>query len=285
MSFVDGLVAPWLLRFCPDGWSRFFVVRSRFLVGSEGQYESKAIARSTPPRTHPFLILKPAPGCSSPQKNGVFTSAQDLAAIPSEGSRSQPSQASALDLDPALIQKSPVLQRWLREIPDVAAEIANDPSFRTRLRSIYTQANYGSGLQIGVEEVRLARTRFTVSADYRSVQRPAWGTDLRYYVRPLGSYVNVAPVVGYRSVKVNDESVQGVNLGVRLLVVLSRTGGADLSVTQTWVAPGSDREVGLSTVSLGYALTRQLRLSTDFQRQNSRVGRDDRVGIGLEWML
>ncbi|NJR50366.1 MAG: hypothetical protein HC780_13175 [Leptolyngbyaceae cyanobacterium CSU_1_3] len=208
-----------------------------------------------------------------------------MAAIPSEGSRSQPSQASALDLDPALIQKSPVLQRWLREIPDVAAEIANDPSFRTRLRSIYTQANYGSGLQIGVEEVRLARTRFTVSADYRSVQRPAWGTDLRYYVRPLGSYVNVAPVVGYRSVKVNDESVQGVNLGVRLLVVLSRTGGADLSVTQTWVAPGSDREVGLSTVSLGYALTRQLRLSTDFQRQNSRVGRDDRVGIGLEWML
>ncbi|KAM3115496.1 hypothetical protein [Phormidesmis sp. 146-33] len=195
-----------------------------------------------------------------------------------------------LDLDPTLIHKSPVLRRWVNEIPDVASEIKNDPSFRTRIRLGYSNfsSDHRSGFNAGIEEFRVDRTRLTLSADYQRTfegDRQSWGADLRYYVRPLGSGVNVAPVVGYRHLKNNSSSTNGLNLGLRLLFVLSRGGGSDISLTQTWVAPGSDKETGISTLSFGYALTRQLRLSTDLQRQNTNRGRDDRVGIGLEWML
>ncbi len=110
------------------------------------------------------------------------------------------------------------------------------------------------------------------------------GSRLRYYLRPLGSYVNVAPVVGYRNLETDRYSTDGVNLGARLLLVLSRGGAADISLTQSWVAPGTDEEVGLTTLSVGYALTRNLRLSTDIQKQNARQSKDSRVGIVLEWM-
>jgi hypothetical protein len=41
----------------------------------------------------------------------------------------------------------------------------------------------------------------------------------------------------------------------------------------------------LTTLTFGYAVTRQLRLSTDIQKQNAPEQKDSRVGIGLEWML
>jgi hypothetical protein len=197
---------------------------------------------------------------------------------------------NSLDLDPTLIQKSPVLQRWMNEIPDVAADIKNDPSFRTRIRSSYSNfsSDHASGFNVGLEELRVDRTRLTLRADYQRTfegDRQSWGTDLHYYMRPLGSYVNVAPVVGYRHLKNDGVSTNGLNVGFRLLLVLSRGGGSDISLTQTWVAPGSDEEAGISTLSFGYALTHQLRLSTDLQRQNTNRGKDDRFGIGLEWML
>jgi len=59
----------------------------------------------------------------------------------------------------------------------------------------------------------------TLSGDYQATfdgERTAWGTDLRYYVRP-GRYINVAPVVGYRHLETNRYSTDGVNLGARLL--------------------------------------------------------------------
>ncbi len=103
-------------------------------------------------------------------------------------------------------------------------------------------------------------------------------------MRPLGSYVNIAPLVGYRHLQTDEYSTDGVNVGARLKLVLSRGGAADISLTQSWVAPGTTEEVGLTTLSFGYAMTRNLRLSTDIQKQNSRQSKDSRVGIVLEWM-
>ncbi len=133
----------------------------------------------------------------------------------------------------------------------------------------------------------MGRTGLTVSGEYQAAfngEREAYGGDLRYYLRPLGSYVNVAPVVGYRHLETDEYSTDGVNVGARLLLVLSRGGAADFSLTQSWVSPGTDEEVGLTTLSFGYAFTSNLRLSTDIQKQNSRQSKDSRVGIVLEWM-
>lgn len=205
------------------------------------------------------------------------------------GERS-PSSAT-LNLDPKLIESSPVLQRWLRQVPNVLEDIKRDPSFRTRLRVGYAQfpsTQDASGWNVGVEDVFLDRTGFTLSAEYQAAfngKRESWGGDLRYYLRPLGSYINVAPVLGYRHLETTRYSVEGANVGLRLLLVPSRTGAADISLTQSWVAPGSDREVGLTTLSVGYALTSKLRLSTDIQQQNARQRKDSRVGIVLEWMF
>ena len=215
-----------------------------------------------------FFLLPTVPVCSQPP----------------------PAPSPTLDLDPNLIDSSPVLQRWLKQIPNVAADIKNEPSFRSRLRLGYTQfpsTNQASGLAVGVEDLLIGKTPLTVSADYSAAvngDRAAWGTDLHYYIRPLGSTINFAPVIGYRHLKTPLYTTAGLDVGARLLVVLSRGGGADFAVTQTWVAPGSSSEVGLTTLSFGYALTHNLRLSTDLQRQNAKAQQDNRVGIGLEWM-
>ncbi|BAU13350.1 hypothetical protein LEP3755_38890 [Leptolyngbya sp. NIES-3755] len=188
-----------------------------------------------------------------------------------------PAFAAELDLDPKVIQNSPVLQRWQKQIPNVTEEIRTDPSFRPRIRVGYS----ASELQLGIEDLRLDRTNFTASANY---QYSNWGADLRYYVRPLGSYINIAPVIGYRHLEAQGQSIDGANIGIRALFVLSRGGGADISLTQSWVAPFSADETGLTTLSIGYALTHNLRLSTEFQRQNSPIQKESRIGIGLEWM-
>ncbi|MGB5961952.1 MAG: hypothetical protein WBG73_14890 [Coleofasciculaceae cyanobacterium] len=195
-----------------------------------------------------------------------------------------------LDLSPEIIENSPVLQRWQQNIPNVLTEIRNDPSFRTRVRLGYSQfpsTGQAAGFNVGIEDVFIGRTGLTVSGDYQrsfNGKREAFGADLRYYVLPLGSYVNVAPVVGYRNIQTGNYSTDGVNVGARLMLALSRTGAADLSLTQSFVSPGSSDEVGITTLSLGYAVTQNVRLSTDIQKQNSRQRKDSRVGIVLEWM-
>lgn len=196
-----------------------------------------------------------------------------------------------LDLDPEIIEDSPVLQRWLEEVPDVQSDIRHDPSFRTRIRLGYSQfpsTDQAAGITIGIEDVFVGQTGLTVSADYQAAfdaDREAYGADLRYYILPLGSYVNVAPVVGYRSVEGEDYNTNGMNIGVRLMLALSRTGAADISLTQSWVAPGSNEEVGITTLSMGYAITSHLRVAADLQKQNAPEEKDSRVAIVLEWML
>jgi hypothetical protein len=184
--------------------------------------------------------------------------------------------AEPIDLDPKLIESSPVLQRWLKQIPDVAADIANDPSFRTRYQIGISRFDQRTGLSLGIEDLRIGQTPLTASTVYR---RDHWGADLRYYVRSLGSYVNIAPVIGYRQL----DQTEGLHVGVRSLFVLSRGGGADIALSQTWVSPFNEA-TSLTTLSFGYAVTHNLRISTEFQRQRSSNLKDTRIGIGLEWM-
>ena len=74
-------------------------------------------------------------------------------------------------------------------------------------------------------------------------------------------------------------------MGAKLILVLSRGGAADISLSQSWVSPGSKDEVGLTKLSFGYAISPHLRVSTDIQKQNSRQNKDSSVGLILEWML
>jgi hypothetical protein len=202
------------------------------------------------------------------------------------------SQADPLELDPAILEQSPVLQRWLQQVPEVEAEIQQDPAFHPRLRASYQQfpsSGQTGGWQVGVEDIFVVPgTGLAASADYGQSgtgDRRSYGVEARYYLLPLGGYLNLAPTLGYRSLTTSTYSTAGVGLGLRLMVIPSRGGGADLSLSHQWVAPGQPQEVGLTSVSLGYALTPQLRLGTDWQWQRSSLGQDNRWGLGLEWLL
>jgi hypothetical protein len=195
-----------------------------------------------------------------------------------------------LDLDPKIRQESPVLERWLEKIPDIAEDIRNDPSFRTRIRLGYAEfpsSDHSSGVILGVEDVFFGKTSLTLSGDYQTAfngKRTAVGANLQYYLLPLGDYVNVAPILGYRYIQTGNYSTDGLNLGLKLKLALSRTGAADITVSQSFISPGGDNEVGLTTLSVGYALTPNIRLAADIQAQNSRARKDSTVGILLEWM-
>lgn len=199
-----------------------------------------------------------------------------------------------LDLAPEIIEESPVLEEWSEEVPNVLEDIQTDPSFRSRVRfgySHFPSTDHQGGWNVSVEDVFLGDTGFTLRGEYQGTfegDRTTWGADLQYYALPLGSYVNIAPVVGYRHITTQGNNqnyeTEGVNVGAKLLLALSRTGAADISLSQTFVSPGSPDEVGITTLSFGYAITSALRLSTDLQKQNSRVEKDSRVGLSLEWM-
>ena len=231
------------------------------------------------------------PGTPTLQRSDVASQIPTLTPQTPNPKSQIPNSDAPLDLDPKLIQSSPVLQRWLQHVPDVLADIKRDPGFRTRLRLGYSQfpsTKQAGGINIGIEDVFVGRSGLTLSGNYQTTfngKREAWGGDLRYYIRPLGSVINVAPVVGYRHLETTRYSTDGVHVGLRLLLVPSRTGAADLSVTQSWVAPYGEAEVGLTTLTFGYALTHSLRLSTDLQKQNSRFRSDSSVSVGLEWLF
>ena len=77
-------------------------------------------------------------------------------AIAQDAPADPPSAAERLDLDPEVLEESPVLQRWSQEVPDVMSDIRHDPSFRTRLRLGYSQfpsTNQQGGWNVGVEDV------------------------------------------------------------------------------------------------------------------------------------
>jgi hypothetical protein len=204
--------------------------------------------------------------------------------------RSQTTEEQTIDIKPEIIQDSPVLQRWLEEIPNVLEEIKRDPAFRTRLRVGYSQfpsSDASAGFNLGVEDIFIGKTGLTIRGDYQASfngKRESVGADLQYYVLPLGYRVNIAPVVGYRYIETDRYSTDGVNVGLKLMLALSRSGGADIAVTQSFVSPGTGDEVGITSFSVGYALTPNLRLAADIQAQNSREAKDNRFGLVVEWM-
>jgi hypothetical protein len=219
--------------------------------------------------------------------------AHQLAAIAQIPAADSDADATAppLNLAPELIDQSPVLQRWMQAVPDVRADIRRDPSFVTRFQagySFFPSSEGSSGFAVGVEDWFVGTTPLTVSADYQQNDegtRQAYGADLHYYVLPLGDYFNVAPILGYRHAESGDDySVSGANVGVRLRLVPSRTGAADITLDQSWIV-GDSESLGITQLNVGYAMTQNLRLSTDLEWQRTADQGDSRVGLNLEWSL
>jgi hypothetical protein len=196
-----------------------------------------------------------------------------------------------LDIPPAIIKDSPVLQKWLEEVPNVLKDIYYDPSFRTHFNlgfTIFPSNNDITGIKIGIEDVFLGRTGLTISADYQTSfnsDRVSTGTELHYFLFPLGGFVNLAPLVGYRYIQSDDFEQDGINLGLRLMLALSRTGAADIALSQSFIDPGSDQEVGLFSVAVGYSISPRIRLSTDWEIQNSQHNEDNSLSIGLQYLF
>jgi hypothetical protein len=199
--------------------------------------------------------------------------------------------AGDLNRSPSL-QSSPTLQKWQQQVPDVAADIDRDPAFRSRLRLGYQHFSRdggrdSGGWQLRVEDLRLGQTPVTASATYLTSsdgRDREWGGDLHYSLMPLGKSFQIAPTIGYRRLTTDQVATTGVNVGWRTRLILSRPSAADITFDQTWVAPGTERETGITRLSFGYAVTPNLRLATDFQHQQSQRQKADRWGIALEWM-
>ncbi|AFZ44585.1 hypothetical protein PCC7418_2438 [Halothece sp. PCC 7418] len=202
-----------------------------------------------------------------------------------------PTLAEELDLDPTLIENSPVLQRWGQEIPDLSAEMSSDPSFDTRFQVGYVQYPSGdqiSGWIIGVEDIFLGRNGVTVSVGYSESfnhDRAHFKSDFSYSLLPLGNYFNVAPVMGYHALETEDYQEDGLNLGLQVRLILSRTGAADIRLTQSFISPTTETEVGLTNLAIGYSLTKQLRLNVEIEKQNARQAKESRVGILTQWQF
>ncbi|MEA5462404.1 hypothetical protein [Leptothoe sp. PORK10 BA2] len=199
-----------------------------------------------------------------------------------------------LDLAPGTVESSPVLQEWLGNTPDVLDAIRHEPSFPTRFQlsyALFPSSRDERGLAIGVEDVFVGDLPLTVNADYganfdgNDRDREAYGAHVRYYLLPLGDYVNVAPLVGYRHVEAVDYRESGVQVGFQVKVVPSRGGGADFAYTQSWVSPTEADAVMITQLEFGYGLTERLRLATDVEWQFAPGATDSRLGIGLEWVL
>ena len=221
----------------------------------------------------------------------ALISVANLPTIAQPSSDSITDKSDRLDIPEPVLEQSPTLQRWLEEVPDVLEEIRQDPSFKTRLRLGFTtfpSTDDAAGINFGVEDIFIDRTGLTISADYQTAfngDRTASGTDLHYFLLPLGNYVNIAPLVGYRYVQSNDFNTDGLHLGLRLMLAFSRTGAGDVSLSQSFISLGGSEEVGITSLSAGYAVTSELRLSTDLEWQNSIEDNDSRVGINLELLF
>ncbi|NER39403.1 MAG: hypothetical protein F6J93_36575 [Oscillatoria sp. SIO1A7] len=248
------------------------------------------ISKRIPAVSAPLLLAQIPPDSSRPDSSPPDSSPLPSPQASAEANPESNPDALDLDLDPEVIEDSPVLQRWLREVPNVLEEIRNDPSFRTRVRFGFSQfpsTDDASGFNLGVEDIFVGKTSLTVSGDYYASgngDRSSGGAELRYYLLPLGNYVNFAPVLGYRQLETDSYSINGLQVGGRLMVVLSRGGAADFSLTYKQVGIGSDESAGVAAFSVGYALTRNIRLSADLERQDADGDGDNRVGIVLEWM-
>lgn len=205
-------------------------------------------------------------------------------------------KSAEFDLNPSILENSPVIREWMKEIPDISEKIIHEPSFRTRYRLGYTQfpSNQDSGgIFVGVEDIFIGDTPLTFSAKYSQdisnssqlqSDRMSVGANVQYYLLPLGSYINIAPVLGYRHIETAGYQTGGVNVGIRLGLIFSPQGAGDIFITQSFVSPTGNEEVGITEINVGYAVTKNIRLATEIGWQNSIKQNDSQVSIGFEWM-
>jgi hypothetical protein len=207
------------------------------------------------------------------------------------GSAIAPYNASAenenLKLNKDIIENSPVLRRWLVDPPDILYDIYNTPSFGSKFRLGLTSRDGSLGFDIGLRDLFLGKSPFTISANYQSEfsgRETDLNADLRYYILPLGGYFNIAPLIGYRYIDFFGESLSGVDVGIEGILILSPR-SADLRLSQSFAAPLSDKETSITTLSSSFALTDRLSISSSIQWRKSPVRSDSRVGFYLEWRL
>ncbi len=195
-------------------------------------------------------------------------------------------RAVDLQLDQSLIRSSPVLRRWLQRPPDLLQEIDNTPAVPTRLQlTVSTVPSRGGDTEWGasLQDLYVAGSRVSLSTEYAQSfvsQNRQWGAHARVYLFPLGSQLNVAPVVGYRHLVIDGLTFQGPEVGTRF--VLASPQAADISLLQSFVLNYAGPPVGRTVLSLGYALSPLIRISALIQWQNSLVRQDTTYGIGLE---
>ena len=204
------------------------------------------------------------------------------------------SAAEQLDLDPEIIENSPVIKEWIEKVPDVAEKIQNQRSFPTLIRLGYTQfpsSNQTGGILLGVEDLFIGNSSVSISGEYvdnfrsgSEDDRSSIGGNLNFYLLPLGSYVNIAPTIGYQSIETGSYQTDGVNLGVKVIFALSPQGAADVSFSQSFISPTSGDEVGITEVQAGYAVTQKIRVFAGISWQNTIVENDSQLNLGLEWI-
>lgn len=196
-----------------------------------------------------------------------------------------------LELPPELIESSPVLQRWSEEVPDVLSNIRNEPSFKTRVRlgyGFYPSNDDRSGVSVGVEDIFFSKSLpLTLSAEGHTTfdgDRSNVAARLNYYLLPLGSRINIAPTLGYQAFSGENYDRDGLEVGGKIQLNLSRSGASNISLSQQFVNVSGDEEMGITTLGAGYAITKQLRLATEIQKHNSSAAKESRVGFFVEWM-
>jgi hypothetical protein len=201
------------------------------------------------------------------------------------GASSVSAQPVRVDVDPSIIQDSPVLQRWLVSPPDLLNDIYYAPIFGTKLRVGLMSRDNRLGLDLGIEDLFIGASPVTLSGSYQTLfPTPESSFDLkaRYYVLPLGSYVNIAPQVGYRQVNaLNERSVSGVEVGLQGILVLSPR-SADLRFSHGFTNFATNAELSVTAVTASYALGRNFWLGSKIEWRRSPLQSDSRVGIMLE---
>jgi hypothetical protein len=183
---------------------------------------------------------------------------------------------------------SPVLRRWLQNPPDLLDDIENNQAFPTRLGigiGLATSRNNDFEYQISLQDVVLAKTRFSFSADYSvgstSASNQQWGTTTRYYLAPLGAYFNFAPQLGYRSLVIDGNAWQGIEAGGRVVLALAPR-AADISIGQSWVFASEGDSIGRTLLEFGYSLSPTLRLTAAIELVNSTLRKDTNFGVKVE---
>lgn len=206
--------------------------------------------------------------------------------LPTESQRALLQAALNPETDQELIESSPTLQRWLEQPPDLLQELQSRSLIPTRMQAGLDPDAW----TVGLEDVRLF-DRLTVSGDYRrgfeggegSSERQ-FGSALRYYLAPLGSLVNVAPVVGYRQVEGLDQTLRGVELGAHA-VLIPAPGAADLTLSYTWISPSADQPTAtLAQVTSAYTLTPSIRVGARYRRFSYAGDPDTSFGMIVEWI-